>query len=523
MTGPAGDALELALALLRMPAQRQVLRERPLPADIDRIIPIAAGSREAIAEAAQSTGESEALILEAVRFYLQEVLFFPDADAYRILAVAPDAAIERIQQNHRQLQRWLHPDRRGGDLESGFASRVNQAWNTLRSDARRQAYDATLQQPVPDAEAPPTTPTAPMGWHRIDAGARLPRWQHAWPLAALLTACALFALLLLVRPSDEAAPGQWRDGTNLVAAPAVEADRPGGELPEVETIAEQTPLLREMVRSPQPATPEHTQPANPATTKTAAPSQSLAALMPIPAAPRDEQARDATEEVANPVTAAEILSSRASQIGEIRKAIMITPEASVALEKPARGVRAASALPIRTVPHPATDQPQSARSQSARRQSARRQSAIEPEQLPAPQAIASTAQSNAPLLTSKPVLPSRTNTPGLVEQVRLARQRADEVTAFLSDPQARTPPVWNDPGIQMHAEGLRSTLQAGGARKRIALQQPDWRISSSTARLQAAYRCTNRCSDGEHGVLRLQMAWRNGMWLVRELEIERAP
>ncbi len=83
----------------------------------------------------------------AVRFYLQQILFQPDADAYRLLGLASDAAPESVQRHYRWLQSWLHPDRRGDEWEALLATRVNWAWKHLRTDAARRSYAAGSETP----------------------------------------------------------------------------------------------------------------------------------------------------------------------------------------------------------------------------------------------------------------------------------------------------------------------------------------------------------------------------------------
>ncbi|MBL0229036.1 DnaJ domain-containing protein [Thermomonas sp.] len=78
---------------------------------------------------------------EAAQFYVREVLFFAQADAYRVLGVDADASDASIKAHHRLLQHWLHPDRLDNEDDAIFASRVNVAWNRLRNQARRRAYD----------------------------------------------------------------------------------------------------------------------------------------------------------------------------------------------------------------------------------------------------------------------------------------------------------------------------------------------------------------------------------------------
>ncbi|MEJ5207474.1 DnaJ domain-containing protein [Denitratimonas sp. CY0512] len=105
------------------------------------MVQMAAASQPLLHKTAQKLGMGEAELLEAVRFYLQQVLFEGSKDAYRTLAVPPDADIEEIRERYRWLQRWLHPDRRGADWESLFTTRLNQAWSQLRTPAARAAYD----------------------------------------------------------------------------------------------------------------------------------------------------------------------------------------------------------------------------------------------------------------------------------------------------------------------------------------------------------------------------------------------
>src|SRR5690606_28287557 len=65
-----------------------------------------------------------------------------------------DADQSLLRDHHRLLLRWLHPDRSGPDAqwESAMATRVNQAWNQLRTAPARAEYDATLP---PEPVAPP--------------------------------------------------------------------------------------------------------------------------------------------------------------------------------------------------------------------------------------------------------------------------------------------------------------------------------------------------------------------------------
>ena len=137
-----GNALEVALALMRLPSLRSSLRLQPLPEDVEQLIVLAAGTAAPLAAASARSGELPSEVLEAARFYIREVMLFQDADAYRVLGVFRSASEAQIKLHYRHLQHWLHPDRVGNDWESVFAARINAAWHELRTPARRAAYDA---------------------------------------------------------------------------------------------------------------------------------------------------------------------------------------------------------------------------------------------------------------------------------------------------------------------------------------------------------------------------------------------
>ena len=211
MAGATGNALEWALALLHTPAERYTLRQKPLPQGIDRLLGIAAGvmPRDQV-EAAQAFGVPEARVREAAQFYAREVLFFPQADAYRVLGVNAVASSDQIKAHHRLLQHWLHPDRQRSEDDAIFAARVNSAWNLVRTPGRRQAYDASLQsQPSPEVCNGNTPPRGVQTWVPAQ---EFPaeRWRHRWPLLALSAACLLLAWMIL--RDLEHRPAVWYPG-----------------------------------------------------------------------------------------------------------------------------------------------------------------------------------------------------------------------------------------------------------------------------------------------------------------------
>ena len=206
-----GNALEVALALLRLPSMRGSLRMQPLPDDVEQLIVLAAGAAAPLAAASARSGELPAQVLEAARFYIREIMLFHGADAYRVLGVSPSASEARIKLNYRHLQHWLHPDRVGNDWESVFATRINTAWHALRTPARRAAYDAKTS---PEASTP----------HRV----LVSEWRpapaagtgHGWWWFALAVAGCLGLVWLALQQANAPAP-QWEPSarSSVTAAP----------------------------------------------------------------------------------------------------------------------------------------------------------------------------------------------------------------------------------------------------------------------------------------------------------------
>ena len=128
-------AIDMALDLARMPAFAPSMSASPLPADVLEVIRIAAESPEACRAAALATGEPEQALVEAARFYLQQVLFRDEADCYRILGVRPDEPREAARDHMRWLLRWLHPDRNDG-WDAVYAKRIVNAWREVSNGSQ---------------------------------------------------------------------------------------------------------------------------------------------------------------------------------------------------------------------------------------------------------------------------------------------------------------------------------------------------------------------------------------------------
>jgi hypothetical protein len=123
--------VELALDLSRMPALARNSGAPAIPPNIIELMRIAAGSVEACEVAVAKTGEAKPVLMEAARFYLQQVLFRPDADSYRVLGIKPSASRETARSHMRWLLEWLHPDRNNNSWDAVYAERVLKAWREV--------------------------------------------------------------------------------------------------------------------------------------------------------------------------------------------------------------------------------------------------------------------------------------------------------------------------------------------------------------------------------------------------------
>jgi len=101
----------------------------------------AAGDDAAEREAADATVRSRDVVRRAAAFFIEQILFAPDTDSYRVLGSAPQANASELRGNAALLLKWLHPDREPHGERSIFVSRVTEAWNNLKTPARRAAYD----------------------------------------------------------------------------------------------------------------------------------------------------------------------------------------------------------------------------------------------------------------------------------------------------------------------------------------------------------------------------------------------
>ena len=166
-------ALDAALALVERPATVRYASSAPLPSGVGVLLQVAAGEADALRSAQEVTRQSRGALQAAAGFFIEQILFHPQADYYRTLRAPVGAPRSELRQNMALLMKWLHPDgqeQRVGrsDLDRGiFIHRVTQAWESLKTDERRAVYDQLL-----DSKKAQKLPRSARSRHR-------PRWS-AW-------------------------------------------------------------------------------------------------------------------------------------------------------------------------------------------------------------------------------------------------------------------------------------------------------------------------------------------------------
>ena len=109
---------------------------------------IAAGDEEVTSEASASVGRPREVVREAAAFFIEQILFGPEGDSYRVLGAAPGATYAELRRNMALLLRWLHPDVDPHGERAIFTQRVTCAWSDLKTDERRASYDRSKRMSV---------------------------------------------------------------------------------------------------------------------------------------------------------------------------------------------------------------------------------------------------------------------------------------------------------------------------------------------------------------------------------------
>ena len=121
---PERLALHVAMDIFHRPAAVRDYLKAPLPQDVLTVIRIAAGGDIEPDKFGPDQKRRASDIREASVFFVQQILFHPQADAYRLLGLRPGADFKQVQDHKRMLLKWLHPDRNPNKWEQVLFQRV---------------------------------------------------------------------------------------------------------------------------------------------------------------------------------------------------------------------------------------------------------------------------------------------------------------------------------------------------------------------------------------------------------------
>ena len=170
----AAGTVKLAIDLMQLPSQVRLVRAAPLPDDVRVLLRIASGDEEIASQAAEWAGRRPAIVREAAAFFIEQILLYPGADSYRVLGSTPESPYSELRHNMTLLLRWLHPDRDPEQQRAVFSARVTRAWNDLKTEERRAAYD---RQRLSTSSPAATSPRGhAVNWHRPHSGHPVSSW-----------------------------------------------------------------------------------------------------------------------------------------------------------------------------------------------------------------------------------------------------------------------------------------------------------------------------------------------------------
>ncbi|MCC2096587.1 MAG: hypothetical protein KDJ29_06825 [Hyphomicrobiales bacterium] len=139
-------AIDQALDLYRLPRKVDAYRSQPLPADVNVLLQALANDPDDAVALPLDQFNIDASPSEVLGFYIEQIMLFPGSSAYRTLGAFEDDSRETLRSNMALLLRWLHPDRNSDEDRTIFANRVLEAWEMVKTPARRKAYDLKLRE-----------------------------------------------------------------------------------------------------------------------------------------------------------------------------------------------------------------------------------------------------------------------------------------------------------------------------------------------------------------------------------------
>jgi hypothetical protein len=108
------------------------LRLDPVPSGTKQLFRIAAGDTGVINDAVGFTGKDPDFLRAATIFYIEEILWCPDAEPYRVLGLNPSASIDVAGSHLSVLLDWLAGANDRHDPAADL-DRIRFAWQSIDS------------------------------------------------------------------------------------------------------------------------------------------------------------------------------------------------------------------------------------------------------------------------------------------------------------------------------------------------------------------------------------------------------
>ena len=467
---------------------RHGLRHQALPADVEELLLAAGGSPVRLAGLAETFALPASEVLQAARFFVQELLLHADADAYRVLGVAADADDATIKRHFRALQQWLHPDRLANSPESVYSARVNHAWDLLRTPQRRTAFDAAAAAAaaeVSDGHSSTARGSANsvrvQRWERVEQTAVVPFRPQLMATAGLFVLCVGLLWLAL-------------------------REQPVPSLPEPMEWAKQTAEVVEQLVSAPAGVPESRSSLAPHS------EHALAAHSVDDGARMDDPvAADALLKPGLPA----LLQATPNETHSPRDVLTSRhPTVDGPVATVPRDVAAPSVAPTLAIASIATT-PAMARPGRERRadKTAATSKPVAVSKVPA------TASVEPPLMTpAQDPAAAR-----LLARHQAARAQAGQLLGFLTRRNVPAPPIWRNAPALESAEVIRGELARGASlrRPRVDTAQAHWSLTEQTATLVVPVQPADRGASPR--AIHASLVWRDEAWWVDSVSLAAGP
>lgn len=478
-----GEALRLAVELHYQPMLRHGLRQRALPADIEEVLLAAGGSPARLARLVEALGLPADEVLQAARFFVQELLLHVDADAYRVLGVDAGADNATIKRHYRALQQWLHPDRLANSAESIYSARVNRAWGLLRTPERRKAFDAASAA----AGAGDPAPRSATGSVHVQRWERVEYTDNAgWrpQLVAILGLFVLCVALLWLALRETPVPSlpeslDWARHTveevgSLVSKPDSKSDSKSKSKSD----------------SKSKSTPDPPLESRPGAIVDGAPITKPVAATPLP----DQRLPESSVVVPLQTAPAPVAAVAGSLIARTEgRAIGTVTEPPTNPPPPSQRVSSVSRGEVQRVA-PAARAPESK--------------------------TASINRPETPVAVEDAADAHRVLSELLLVRHEAAREQAGRLLTFLTGRNVQAPPIWRNVPALESAEAIHGELTRGARFRRAGVEhdQAHWEMGEDVAVLAIPISPADRATAPRS--LQARLVWHEGAWWVDAVSLD---